>query len=110
MASFLAMNLIWGQWDARVFLVFAFLLTLVEVGFKLRWRMALVCRFCGFDPALYLRKPNQAAERVKLHLEKRSQNPLTLFSKQPRLNLPVRRVRKPDIAPKEPGSLISKSV
>jgi hypothetical protein len=53
--------------------------------------MGIVCQHCGFDPSLYMKKPELAAEKVKLHLEKRKLNPASWLADP--LQIPTRRVK-----------------
>lgn len=78
---------IWQQYDPRVFIVFVVCAALAEVFVKLRWRLSVVCRQCGFDPVLYLKQPEVAAAKVKMQLDNRKQDPKYLLAKP--LNLPA---------------------
>ena len=81
---------LWEKFDARVFIIFAFVLSMAEMITQLRWRMSLLCQTCGFDPVLYLRDAAEAARRVRAKLDERKKNPGSLLAKP--LNLPVLRV------------------
>lgn len=63
-----------GEIDPRLGLFFIVGLFLSEIFTQLRWRMALACRQCGFDPIIYKRNPSEAVKIVKSHLEKRQQS------------------------------------
>lgn len=71
----------------QMILLFVFCLVIVEVFLQIRWRMSLVCKQCGFDPVLYRKDTNQAAQQVKDFLERRKNSVSSLFS--PPLNLPT---------------------
>lgn len=88
--SGIAMLALWERFDARVFIIFAFVLSMSEMITQLRWRMSLLCQTCGFDPVLYLRDAAEAARRVRAKLDERKKNPGALLAKP--LNLPVIRV------------------
>ncbi len=51
----------------------------------------MTCPHCGFDPILYKKNVQACVEKVKAHLEARKNNPSTLLSRQPKLNLPPRK-------------------
>lgn len=72
--------------DPRGVFFFLALAIAGEVFVKLRWRMNIVCHHCGFDPALYVKNPEGAAEKVKIFLQKRKEDPAMLL--KPALNLP----------------------
>lgn len=72
--------LIWQEINFK-FLPFSITwLGLTEVWIQVRWRMSLICQKCGFDPMLYIRNPQLAAERVRQKYEDRLANPL-IFDK-----------------------------
>lgn len=75
---------IWQQFEAQVLMFFVILLAISEVFIQVRWRINIVCKFCGFDPILYLKDAELAAAKVKEFLEKRQENPL-----RAPLNLPT---------------------
>lgn len=113
----LIMWLMWAEPDPRVLVVYVVLLALVETFMQLRWRLLIVCRDCGFDPILYLRSPNAAADKVKAHLERRREDPRALLSRP--LNLPalpaeraeeIRRSQVPVATEESKGRLLSKSL
>src|SRR4051794_552573 len=43
----------------------AILMAVSEIFFQLRWRVLMACPYCGFDPLLYLKRPDQATAKVK---------------------------------------------
>lgn len=55
----------------------------------MKYRLAMACPQCGFDPLLYLKSKNKACEQVRLHLEKRKNDPSVYLSSRPKLDLPV---------------------
>lgn len=61
---------------------------LAEAFVKIRWRMHMTCRSCGFDPVLYVKNPQKAAGLVKEFLDRRKEDPDYLLRKP--LNLPAR--------------------
>lgn len=84
-AAILLMWIIWQSLDFRVFLLFVFLLGLADLVITFKRRLALVCPYCGFDPSLYLRSHEKAAEKVKRFIQKKSQDPLNSFFAHPLL-------------------------
>lgn len=79
----------WGQWNAQAIPLFLICLFLGEVLMHFRWRLALICRQCGFDPLIYQKSHRRAAEKVRLHLERRKSDPRFLLA--PPLQLPKQR-------------------
>lgn len=78
----------WQTWDLRAGLVFLTCVSFMEILVHFRWRLSLLCRQCGFDPLLYLKNPNLAAEQVKLYLERRKNDPAFLTA--PAVKIPTR--------------------
>ncbi|WP_413944504.1 hypothetical protein [Bdellovibrio sp. HCB-162] len=109
LASIVVMFAIWQQYDPRVMIAFVVCLALSEVFVKIRWRLSVVCRSCGFDPVLYLKHPEQAAQKVKAQLDMRKQDPKYLLAKP--LNLPAIPAEKAKaLQAKEKGRLVSRSI
>lgn len=109
LAAAVVMFAIWQQYDPRVMIAFVICLAVSEVFVKIRWRLSVVCRQCGFDPVLYLKKPELAAEKVKIQLDLRKQDPKYLLAKP--LNLPAIPVEKAKaLQAKEKGRLVSRSI
>jgi len=115
--SFIFGNVAFHEFNPLVVVVFVMLLVLVELLVHIRWRMSVVCRQCGFDPLIYKKDHQLAADKVRAHLEKRSQSADWLLSRP--LNLPTRkheddlkvalRNSKNAVVPKQ-GSRLSKQV
>lgn len=85
LVSACAMLLIWQTFDPRVFVFFAFFAGVSEIVMQVRWRLSIVCKTCGFDPIAYLRDPAAAAEKVKLRLDLRRQDPAAMLGRPLRL-------------------------
>ena len=101
---------IWREFDPRVLVIFVVYLAIAEVFVQIRWRMALSCKQCGFDPVIYKKSATVAVEKVKDHLLRRKQDPRYLLYEP--LNLPTRRAEAatpPRLAP-ERGRLVSKQI
>ncbi len=113
LASGLTMLAIWQHFDPRVMLFLVAYLALAETFVQIRWRLNIVCRFCGFDPVLYLKDSTKAADKVKITLEKREKDPASLLKR--RLDIPVLRKKKPaaespTAASLAKGRLVSKEI
>lgn len=76
----------WGQWHLQAIPLLLISLFLCEVLLHFRWRLALICRQCGFDPLIYKKSPERAAMKVKIYLQNRKNNPRFLLA--PPLHLP----------------------
>lgn len=86
--------LMWGIWETvnpAAMAFFIMFLLFSEVFVYLRWRVALVCRQCGFDPSVYLKNPELASKRVEAFLLKRKSDPRFLLA--PVLDLAKRPVK-----------------
>lgn len=109
---------LWQTVEPRAILIFLSLLAVTEIFVHLRWRISLVCRHCGFDPLVYKKNPEVAAQRVKSFIENRAQNPRFLLA--PSLNLPKIRAKTPSLngqqatpamaVQKSKGKIISRTV
>lgn len=109
MASVVVMFALWQQYDPRVMVVFVVCLAISEIFVKIRWRLSVVCRSCGFDPVLYLKAPDQAAAKVREQLDVRRQDPKYLLAKP--LNLPAITADKAKaLQDKGKGRLVSRSI
>lgn len=82
----LAMWVLWQAFDPRVAVLFVVALAGAEVFLRFRWRLAIVCGHCGFDPVMYKRNPTLAAAKVKAQLELRKQSPRGILARP--LDLP----------------------
>jgi hypothetical protein len=78
--------LVWQEFDPRAVVIFVFMLAITEIFLQIRWRMTIMCRHCGFDPALYLKDTDAAVQKVQAHLEKRRNDPHFILARP--LNLP----------------------
>jgi hypothetical protein len=79
---------IWRTWDPKSLLFFVISMMGAEAFLKTRWRVHMACRNCGFDPVIYVKSPQKAAELVKDFLDRRAKDPAYLLKKP--LNLPTR--------------------
>lgn len=78
--SVLMMMLVWQDFDPRGLVFFGIGLVLTELFIMLRWRTSINCAKCGFDPVLYKKHPEKAAEKVKAYMSERSNDPLWALS------------------------------
>ncbi len=109
MAAVVFMFAMWQQYDPRAIIAFVVCLAISEVFVKIRWRLAVVCRQCGFDPVMYLKKPEEAVAKVREQLNTRKQDPKYLLAKP--LNLPTISPKKAEaLQGKEKGRLVSRSI
>ncbi len=66
---------VYQQFHYYFFILWVFFLCVSELFIQIRWRINIVCKFCGFDPVLYLKNPLDCAQKVKLKLESRKEDP-----------------------------------
>ncbi len=80
--------LIWQDFHWAGVFLFGSLTLISEMIYQMRWRLSIVCKGCGFDPMLYKKNPELAAQEVKAYLEERKKDPLFLLKPQPKI-LPI---------------------
>lgn len=91
-ASLVVMMGVWQAIDARVLVLFVFCLAIAELFIQIRWRLTLACPFCGFDPVLYIKDPQQAAAKVRVKLELAKESTALLSAHNPWTHLaPLRK-------------------
>lgn len=110
--SLVLMYAMFQGFDPRVLLVFVVLLAVSEIFVQFRWRVTIVCRHCGFDPVLYIKNPTAAADKVKIRLERRKNDPASLLG--PALNIATMKKKAeqplpPSRTPKK-GQRLSKQI
>lgn len=76
----------WSAFDPRAILIFIFAMAISEIFLQIRWRMSVVCRHCGFDPVIYVKNTDRAAEMVKEQLLRRQNDPRFVLARP--LNIP----------------------
>jgi len=69
-----------GGFDARGLGLGAVFVGIAEIFVGLRHRLSVKCGRCGFDPIIYRKSQERAAEIVRLHLERRALNPAHLLA------------------------------
>lgn len=88
--SALVSYLIWTPFDIRGLGFLMLMLGIGELFLRLRWRQSMICQNCGFDPIVYLKDVDRAAQNVKDFLDRRKDDPSFLL--KPALNLPFRKI------------------
>lgn len=78
--------------DPRGLAIVGTLLIIGELFTQTKWRTAMVCRNCGFDPVIYIRDPEKAGLKIKAFLERRSELPEFLL--RPPVVLPTKKEPK----------------
>lgn len=77
------MWMIWFEINPKAFVIFGLALIVNEMFIQFKWRVSLVCPHCKFDPLLYLRSPESAAQKVRLHFEGLKDTPAFYMSNHP---------------------------
>ncbi len=109
MAAVVVMFVLWQGLDPRAIIAFVVCLAISEVFIKIRWRLSVVCRVCGFDPVLYIKDAPAAAEKVRVRLDDRKQDVNYLLARP--LNLPTITPKKAEaLQTKAKGKLVSRSI
>lgn len=105
--STLLMFVVWQRVNPMAALFVVAFICLNETLIQLRWRLNISCKYCGFDPVLYVQNPEKAAEKVKAFLARRRQSPDIIFAHS--LDLPVVKVKKA-LVPLAKGANVSKII
>ena len=82
---------LWNEPDPRGLLFFSTYVIVAEVFIYLRWRAALTCRMCGFDPLVYKRSPAAASLAVREFFDRMGEDPQLMMSKSPLVEVHRRR-------------------
>lgn len=110
LASLAVMYMIWQKLDPRFVLFFVLFMVVGEMFVRIRWRTSMLCPHCGFDPVLYVKDPQEASRKVKVHLDRRKQDPKYMLARP--LNLPAltpERAKMLDASQKK-GSIVSRQI
>ena len=101
---------IFQEFDPRVMLIFVAFLATAEIFVQIRWRLTIVCKYCGFDPVTYVKDTEKAVARVKLRLDQRQKDPASLLAEP--LDLPKISKEKAELIEKAKtgGALVSKRI
>lgn len=86
--------LVWQGLDASSLMILGILMVVGEMFSRLRWRQAINCIHCGFDPILYKQSPELAANKIREFIAEKSQKPEYLL--RPQVKPPIKEM------PKEP--------
>lgn len=78
---------VFGNADWRGVLFFIGALIFIEIYMQMRWRLSIICKTCGFDPALYIKSPALASAKVTEQLDRRKTEAKYLLARP--LNLPT---------------------
>ncbi len=101
--------LMFRQLDPRFFVILAFFWGVGEAAVKIRWRMSVLCKVCHFDPVLYIKNPEIAAEKVRVRLDERTQDPQYLLARP--LDIPkISSKKSQSLREKGKGTLVSRSI
>lgn len=93
--SVLLSVIFWQKLDPRAILFWVIMAGIVEIWCMVQWRIHIVCRYCGFDPVLYVQSPEKAAEKVKNFMEDRKNTAAFLLSTKQYGSIPRRKIVKP---------------
>lgn len=74
--------IIWQQAEPKGVLIFMTFVVIAESVIQVRWRMGMTCGSCGFDPLIYIRDPQRAAQKVRDFYEERKAQPDFLLTGQ----------------------------
>ena len=80
LGSGLTMVALWQDLHPSGLLFFTLALIATELVVNIRWRLSINCAKCGFDPVLYKKDPERAAQKVKAYMEERSADPFWALS------------------------------
>src|SRR5690606_12545471 len=72
--------------DPRILVFAGVILSLFEFFVQIKYRLAMSCPHCGFDPLLYIKSKEKACAQVQKHLEQRKSDPRVLLSSRPALD------------------------
>ena len=102
------MFIVFQEADPRALLLFVAFLAVSETFVQIRWRLTIACKYCGFDPVLYLKDTAKAVAKVKMHLDQRKFNPASLLASP--LQLPTLSKERAELLEKAQtiGNLVNK--
>jgi hypothetical protein len=78
---------LWGEPDPRGLGIFCVFIAGAEIFVFMRWRMAIICKMCGFDPALYKKSKEDANLKVQEFFKEQIENPQFWLTKSPLLTV-----------------------
>jgi len=99
---------IWREYNPKSLMFAVVAMMTAEIFVRIRWRMHITCRNCGFDPVLYVKDPNRAASLVREFIDRRNRDPEFLLRAP--LNLPPRPTPQSDGKGTRPGARVSQRI
>ncbi len=78
---------VWGEPDPRGLVIFCLFIVGSEFFVYARWRTAIKCKMCGFDPILYKKSQALASLRVREFFNEQVENPEFWLTKSPLLRV-----------------------
>ncbi len=76
---------IWEGPDLRSLVIFSGLAFVLQVFLRIRYRESVKCPHCGFDPILYKKSPQKAADGVNQFIALRKDNPQFMLRPKPHI-------------------------
>jgi hypothetical protein len=111
-----ALSLIfWQSLDPRALGFVVVFLVSWETLAHIKWRVGMICAYCGFDPILYKRSPEAACAKVKEFMENRKKDPMFYLSSKGYDKIARRKIledmaeKKSKLSPSSVDSLSSNS-
>ncbi|MFZ3229388.1 MAG: hypothetical protein WA160_04225 [Pseudobdellovibrio sp.] len=113
--SVIITHVVFRSFDPRGLGIVGIFLITGEIFTQLKWRTAMVCNNCGFDPVLYIRDQEAAGLKVKAFLAKRPDSVDHLL--RPAIKLPTLKVSvnsrtnaRNTVKPSAPSQILSLKV
>lgn len=69
--------------DPRFIFLFVVCLIFSEIFIQVRWRLSIACPRCGFNPLLYVKNPEIAAQKVNDFFDRKMQDPAFILTRNP---------------------------
>ncbi|MEC9281163.1 MAG: hypothetical protein VX642_00520 [Bdellovibrionota bacterium] len=70
----------WQSFRPEAIAFFVVCLIMMELGTHFKFRLGIICPYCGFDPILYRRNPQAACQKVSGFMEQRRKDPMFYLS------------------------------
>lgn len=70
----------WQALRPEAIAFFVVCLILMELGTHFKFRLGIICPYCGFDPILYRTNPQAACQKVSGFMEQRRKDPMFYLS------------------------------
>ena len=95
--SFLTAGLLtlifYAEADPRFLFLFVLCLIVSEVFIQVRWRISIACPKCGFNPLLYVKNPELAANKVNEYFERKKQDPAFYLTQNPLIKVALQKAK-----------------